>query len=226
MRFCLLALILVLLPAYAFAQSPCNSEPNSTNAQACDGEAFEAEAKDEGPMNEILQEVGDELDAIAKINSNFADSKKILMESQDFWQQYRIKDCDAHGSAYLKTNHHAALFANCMGNHALERTIELRGYLASLAPYSPTPQQRIALEEKFVCDISGIEQGSATPADRCFMRAAAKRCNQSDACMIQCLKGGGAKNIAGGCYHVCRYADPKHPLESENPSGWQACSVK
>lgn len=223
MRNYFVALIFSFLSTSSLAQSPCNLDPSQSNTEAC---AIETSMAAEGPMNDMLQEVVDELDVIAKINHNFANSTKILMESQFFWQQYRIKDCDVRASAYPETKKQSTAFMNCFGNHALERTAELRSYLASLAPYSPTPQQRIALEEKFVCDITGIEKGPATPKDRCFMRAAAKRCNKSDDCMIQCLKGGGGQSIAGGCYHICWRVDPKHPSESENPPGSQACSIK
>lgn len=42
--------------------------------------------------------------------------------------------------------------------------------------------------------------------DRCVLELIAKRCGNLDACFVKCFASGNARNIGGGCYHMCNYS--------------------
>ena len=54
------------------------------------------------------------------------------------------------------------------------------------------------------CDISSLRSSDYPHATWCSIKHAALRCStKSDKCLVQCEKNGGAKNIGGGCAHIC-----------------------
>lgn len=54
------------------------------------------------------------------------------------------------------------------------------------------------------CDISSLKPSDYNRDTWCVIKTAAARCStKSDKCLIQCERSGGAKQIGGGCSHVC-----------------------
>ena len=54
------------------------------------------------------------------------------------------------------------------------------------------------------CDISSLRSSDYPHDTWCSIKYAALRCStKSDKCLVQCEQHGGAKNIGGGCSHIC-----------------------
>jgi hypothetical protein len=67
-----------------------------------------------------------------------------------------------------------------------------------------------------------------TVEEQCFVRLHAARCSPMDLCIVDCLLKGSAKNVGGGCWHVCTHPmnlDMSLPPEclSLAPPGVEAC---
>jgi len=63
-------------------------------------------------------------------------------------------------------------------------------------------------------------QSELGEGDRCVLKLMANRCGNLDPCFVQCFASGSARNIGGGCYHMCNYSLWK-PWSL--PAGWEKC---
>jgi hypothetical protein len=67
-----------------------------------------------------------------------------------------------------------------------------------------------------------------TPSEECWVQKLRARCDVSDRCILKCLLDGEARNVGGGCWHVCGYifvgvnGEPFLCPGSPVP-GWQEC---
>lgn len=53
------------------------------------------------------------------------------------------------------------------------------------------------------CDVSWLDDSALSPQRACELKVLARRCAVSDRCQIRCEESGGARQVAGGCAHVC-----------------------
>jgi hypothetical protein len=67
-----------------------------------------------------------------------------------------------------------------------------------------------------------------SPFEECWVEKLRKRCDVYDRCILKCLLDGEARNIGGGCWHVCGYIFTSvkgEPLlcPSSPVPGWEEC---
>jgi hypothetical protein len=96
------------------------------------------------------------------------------------------------------------------------------------AESAPVSGSRPAVESlapapKPACAAMAQPRVALTPYERCALRAYAARCAPADSCVIRCLASGNARNIGGGCWHVC-YAYTDVPM-TPPPPGQEACDA-
>jgi len=70
------------------------------------------------------------------------------------------------------------------------------------------------------CEYSIPDSIILTPQERCFIDVHTKRCTSDDQCIVTCLASGTARDIGGGCWHMCFAYRAKM---WSNPPGMDAC---
>lgn len=148
-------------------------------------------------------DVIESLRALASSNPQFAKTEQVWTEARNFWTQYTIKDCDFRVQADPVDDARAAKFMRCLTAHQLVRAEHMRAYAAELQQTRRSRGIKAPIPESFDCSFTEAELKDAKPEDACIVRTIAKRCNGSDACLIRCIATNSAKEIGGGCYHVC-----------------------
>jgi hypothetical protein len=72
--------------------------------------------------------------------------------------------------------------------------------------YATEAEAALYCVEREGCDGLSVADGvTLTPAEECWVRVLRDRCDIYDRCILKCLLAGEARNIAGGCWHVCGY---------------------
>lgn len=91
----------------------------------------------------------------------------------------------------------------------------------------PAPVPEVAPE----CDIAVAEGVELSETTRCELALLRERCNEGDACLVDCIANGRDRSVgedgevvtvAGGCWHLCfAYSDLD---DWDVPEGFDACS--
>lgn len=222
-RSFLLALALLGTSGAAFARAPCAADPQAGDGEACDLAGWMAAY---GPMTGELLNVIESLRALASSNPQFKDSEIRFTESQQAWHVRVIAGCDARSAGLMVASSKQSRFIQCETSRMVERTAAIVRYVAELETIKSAPGTKPPIAPTFSCPYTDAELATTTPRDACMIKAAANRCsNGGDACLVRCLATGGAKNIGGGCYHVCA----RHGLRGtpwEAPADAANCAKK
>lgn len=195
------ALLLFLVSSAASAEMTCAADRQAKDAREC---AIAMESAAYSEMDEGYLTAVDELRALATSNPAFEHSEKVLTEAQQFWRQYTIKNCDVFTAHVPVVAEKVTRFATCMAAHDVDRTAELRRFVAELEIVKASLGTKPPIPVTYNCSFTEGEIATTNARDACVVKALAKRCNGVDSCHVRCLVSGGAKNIGGGCYHVCR----------------------
>lgn len=206
-----------LLPfAGASAQdaAPCSAMAAAERTEAC---AIEIGLASESLVNEVGQDVVDDLRLIAASNPDFANAEIVFAESHQFWQQYRIKDCDLRTKHLGAGQQHRIAFTECFQRHADARVASLRDHRTDLEPVVAVAREMAPPAPKRVCSLVGMPASPDTDLDACELRAVAARCTVNDQCLVNCLVAGGGEGIGGGCHHLCSgRGSEEHWIRPEN----------
>lgn len=69
---------------------------------------------------------------------------------------------------------------------------------------SPPPPDLIFLDRPFSnCSVNQKELTALTPLEKCWIEKLSARCNPADDCLVSCLASTKARDLGGGCWHVC-----------------------
>lgn len=193
------------------------------DAEACDLAGWMAAY---GRMTGETLNAVENLRALASSNREFKDAETRLTNEQQQWHQRVIADCEARTAGVMVAAAKQSRFLQCETDRMLTRAASLGHYVAELEIVKAAPGTKPPIAPTFSCPYTEDQLASATPADACMIKVAAKRCsNEGDSCVVRCLAAGGAKFIGGGCYHVCRrYGLRGTPWEA--PAEASACRGK
>lgn len=92
----LFVLLMLLVSSVANAEVPCDADPQAHDPSSCGTARYMVAFRQ---LEEALQLAVDALSALASSNAPYEHSVAILMEAQQFWKQYALKDCDVHFAA-------------------------------------------------------------------------------------------------------------------------------
>lgn len=222
-RTLLLLVIFFASSGAALAQSPCAADPQAQDAAACDLAVWMAAY---GRMTAESLNAVESLRALASSNPQFEGAEARLTDEQRKWHERVIANCEASSAGLMVAALKVSRFMKCETSRMLDRTAALKRYVAELEIAKAAPGTKPPIAPIFRCPYTDNQLALATPTDACVIKAAAKRCgNEGDVCLVGCLATGGAKQIGGGCYHVCsRYGLRGTPWEA--PAEATACRGK
>ncbi len=60
------------------------------------------------------------------------------------------------------------------------------------------------------------------PGEACYVALLRERCGPGDSCLVECITSGRARDIGGGCYHLCNYGGKRWP-NWQLPGGHERC---
>ena len=156
-----------------------------------------------GALNRAILDVTEGLRSLASSNPEFERAEADLMGAEQEWFQRVLKSCDAE-DAWRPSGHTEARALECMTRRTSDRTAAVIRYVADLERIKALPSTRPPIAPVYDCSISAAQLALVSAQDSCVIKAIAPRCNEGDACHVRCLAAGGARDIGGGCYHVCR----------------------
>lgn len=124
----LLMAVCLALPAVAFAQvDPCLSQNSTAEMNACAKIEFD---KDEKALNDTYQQLLKQITKPDQDGVRYSEVKKKLIEAQRAWVSFRKKDCDAVYTYNESGTIRTLEFLGCMRAHTVQRTKELKNFVA------------------------------------------------------------------------------------------------
>ena len=124
-----LGLVLLVLPAAAFAQvDPCLSPSTTVEMNACAKTGFD---KDEKTLNDTYQQLLKQITKPDQDGVRYGEVKKKLIEAQRAWVTFRKKDCDAVYTYNESGTIRNLEFLGCMRGHTVQRTKELKNFIVA-----------------------------------------------------------------------------------------------
>ena len=219
----LTALLMLLVAGVVNAEVPCDVDPQAHDPGSCATARYMVAFRQ---MDEALSLAVDALNALASSNAPYEHSVAILMEAQQFWKQYALKDCDVHFAADPIVASHNIKWTECLTTHTYDRAKEVNRYVAVLRVVQASPGTKPPIPVTYTCSFTPAQLASASPQDACMIQVLAKRCNAKDSCLVDCLANGGAKGIGGGCYHICSGRFERPPWTEPDPPEAAACIAK
>ena len=195
------ALLMLFLAATLCVPVPSAADIDQEDVQKRALENYEAAF---GQMNQEELNVVEHLRALASSNPQYGRSEALLLEAQNHWKQYSIKDCAFRTAADSAEPAHEISVLTCETNHARMRTEQMHNYAAKLQKIRNSPGISPPIAPIYNCKVTSLELASISSLDACMIRAVADRCNEGDSCLVRCLAAGGAPFVGGGCYHLCR----------------------
>lgn len=215
--FLLAALLLSALASPAGAS--CLPDPGPVTSESCVLTEYMASYDS---LNQAILDVTEGLRSLASSNPEFERAETNFMAAEQEWFQRVLKSCDAE-DAWRPAGRTEARALQCVTRRTTDRTAAVIRYVADLERIKTLPSTRPPIAPVYDCSVSAAQLALVSAQDTCVIKAIAPRCNEGDACHVRCLADGAAKDIGGGCYHVCaRYGLRGTPWEA--PPEAAACS--
>lgn len=217
------ALLMLLFAGAANAGVTCDADPHPNDSGSCANARYMVAFRQ---MDEALGLAVDTLSALASSNAPYEHSVATLMEAQQFWKQYALKDCDVHFAADPIVASHNIRWTECLTAHTYDRAKELNRYVAVLRVVQAAPGTKPAIPVTYTCSFTPAQLASASPQDACMIQVLAKRCNAKDSCLVGCLAAGGGTSTGFGCSHICSGRSERPQWTEPDPPEAAACLSK